>query len=48
MGSDFRPLATEIGKLRDYHSMGTIVPDGIMLVGEVAQGAVAEGAAACY
>lgn len=38
MGSDFRPLATEIGKLRDYHSMGTIVPDGIMLVGEVVQG----------
>jgi hypothetical protein len=38
MGSDFRPLANELGKLRDYHSMGTVVPDGLMLVGEVAQG----------
>ena len=38
LGSDFRPLATELGKLRDYHSMGTLVPDGVLLVGEVVQG----------
>lgn len=38
LGSDFRPIATELGKLRDYHSMGTLVPDGVLLVGEVVQG----------
>ena len=38
LGSDFRPLATELGKLRDYHSLGTVVPDGLLMVGEVAQG----------
>ena len=38
LGSDFRPIATELGKLRDYHSMGTVVPDGLLLVGEVVQG----------
>ena len=38
LGSDFRPIATELGKLRDYHSMGTLVPDGVLVVGEVVQG----------
>jgi hypothetical protein len=38
LGSDFRPLATELGMLRDYHSMGTVVPDGFLLVGEVVKG----------
>lgn len=38
LGSDFRPVAVEIGKLRDYHSVATVVPEGIMLVGEVFKG----------
>jgi len=38
LGSDFRPLATELGELRDYHALGTVVPDGILVVGEVLKG----------
>jgi len=38
LGSDFRPLANEIGKLRDYHSVVTVVPEGILAVGEIVRG----------
>ena len=38
LGPDFRPLAYELGKLRDYHSAAFVVPDGFVLVGEVLQG----------
>ena len=38
LGAEYRPLAVEIGKLRDYHSVITAVPDGFLLVGEVLQG----------
>ncbi len=38
LGPDFRPLAYEIGKLRDYHSAAFVVPDGLLLVGDVLQG----------
>ena len=38
MGSDFRPLAYELGRLRDYHSAAFLVPDGLLLVGDVLQG----------
>ena len=38
LGPDFRPLAYELGKLRDYHSAAFIVPDGMLLVGDVLQG----------
>lgn len=38
MGSDYRPAAEEVGKLRDYHSVMTAVPDGLMLVGEIVRG----------
>lgn len=38
LGVEFRPLAQELGKLRDYHSVVTLVPDGINLSGEIVQG----------
>jgi hypothetical protein len=38
MGADFRPLAYELGGLRDYHSAIILVPDGVMAVGEILQG----------
>lgn len=38
LGSEFRPLATELGQLRDYHSVATAVPDGFLMVGEMVQG----------
>lgn len=38
LGADFRPLAVELGKLRDYHSVVTVRPDGIVIVGEIVQG----------
>lgn len=38
MGPDFRPLAYELGGLRDYHSAAFLVPDGLLFVGDVLQG----------
>jgi hypothetical protein len=38
LGSDFRPIAMEVGKLRDYHSVMTLVPDGLLITGEIVQG----------
>lgn len=38
LGPDFRPLAYEIGGLRDYHSAAFVVPDGLLMVGDVLQG----------
>lgn len=38
LGPDFRPLAYELGKLRDYHSAAFVVPDGMLFVGELLQG----------
>lgn len=38
LGVEFRPLAQELGKLRDYHSVLTLVPDGVNLSGEIVQG----------
>jgi hypothetical protein len=38
MGPDFRPLAEELGGLRDYHSAAFLVPDGLLIVGDVLQG----------
>lgn len=38
MGADFRPMATEVGRLRDYHSVMTAVPDGFLMVGEIVYG----------
>ena len=38
MGPDFRPLAYELGGLRDYHSAVFLVPDGVLLVSDVLQG----------
>jgi hypothetical protein len=38
LGSEFRPLAVELGKLRDYHSVITAVPDGFLITGEIVQG----------
>lgn len=38
LGPDFRPLAYELGKLRDYHSAAFVVPDGFVFVGEILQG----------
>ena len=38
LGSEFRPAAVEVGRLRDYHSIMTAVPDGFMFTGEIVQG----------
>lgn len=38
MGADFRPLAVELGQLRDYHSVMTAVPEGFVMVGEIVKG----------
>jgi hypothetical protein len=38
MGPDFRPMADELGGLRDYHSAVFLVPDGVLCVGDVLQG----------
>lgn len=38
LGPDFRPLAYEIGQLRDYHSAAFVVPDGVLLVGDILRG----------
>lgn len=38
MGPDFRPLADELGGLRDYHSAAFLVPDGLLFVGDILQG----------
>jgi hypothetical protein len=38
LGPDFRPLAYELGGLRDCHSAAFAVPDGLLLVGDVLQG----------
>lgn len=38
LGVEFRPLAEELGKLRDYHSVFSAVPDGLILSGEIVQG----------
>lgn len=38
LGPEYRPLAYELGKLRDYHSAMFIVPDGFLMVGDVLQG----------
>ena len=38
LGPDFRPLAYELGKLRDYHSAAFVVPDGLLFVGDLLQG----------
>lgn len=38
LGPDFRPLAAELGGLRDYHSAVFLVPDGVLAVGDILQG----------
>lgn len=38
MGPDFRPLAQELGGLRDSHSAVFLVPDGVLGVGDILQG----------
>jgi hypothetical protein len=38
LGPDFRPMADELGGLRDYHSAVFLVPDGVLCVGDVLQG----------
>ena len=38
LGPEFRPLAYELGNLRDYHSAVFIVPDGFLCVGDILQG----------
>ncbi len=38
LGPDFRPLATEMGGLRDSHSAVFLVPDGVRAVGDILQG----------
>ena len=38
LGADFRPLAEELGGLRDSHSVMTAVPDGFLFVGGIVQG----------
>lgn len=38
LGADFRPLAEELGQLRDYHGAVLAVPDGFLMVGEVLRG----------
>ncbi len=38
MGPDFRPLAEELGGLRDSHGAMFLVPDGVLCVGDMLQG----------
>lgn len=38
LGTEFRPLAEEYGRLRDCHSVVTAVPDGVLVVTEVLEG----------
>ncbi len=38
LGADFRPMAEELGQLRDYHGAVLAVPDGLLMVGEVLRG----------
>ncbi len=38
LGPEFRPIANELGLLRDSQASMTIVPDGFLVVGEVLQG----------
>lgn len=38
LGAEFRPIAQEFGRVRDYHSAATVIPDGFLITGEILHG----------